>query len=205
MGGGSTDSTDCFSSRLKIKCTVIIFLFIGCIIGLLIPRSISKTTILTAVQVSNTIIKKNGNDENENDNENDNDNDNDGGDDYGNIYKDLKPYTKIYGHLHFPKTAGSNLNGLMASKYERVCGNKGFSYDSYQFNSRLNKSLDETETEEEYNKNKNGNNNKKNNNNIIKVGSAKGDMVSIANEVLTNNTGADRGKIPWRCKLKKIH
>ena len=42
----------------------------------------------------------------------------------------------IYGHLHFPKTGGSNLNGRMAATYDNVCGNKGYSYDAYQFNSR---------------------------------------------------------------------
>ena len=30
----------------------------------------------------------------------------------------------IYGHVHIPKTGGSNLNGLMAAKYDNVCGNK---------------------------------------------------------------------------------
>jgi len=43
---------------------------------------------------------------------------------------------KIYGHLHFPKTGGSNLDGMMAATYDNVCGNKGYSYDSYQFNAR---------------------------------------------------------------------
>lgn len=42
----------------------------------------------------------------------------------------------IYGHVHIPKTGGSNLNGLMAAKYDNVCGNKGYSYDAYQFNVR---------------------------------------------------------------------
>jgi len=42
----------------------------------------------------------------------------------------------IYGHLHIPKTGGTTLNGLMAAKYERVCGNKGYSHDAYQANIR---------------------------------------------------------------------
>merc|ERR1740130_2327073 len=42
----------------------------------------------------------------------------------------------IYGHLHFPKTGGTNLNGRMAATYENICGNKGYSYDAYQFNNR---------------------------------------------------------------------
>ncbi|KAL7577976.1 hypothetical protein ACA910_007595 [Epithemia clementina (nom. ined.)] len=35
------------------------------------------------------------------------------------------------------KTAGSNINGALAAKYERVCGHKGYSYDAYQFNQRI--------------------------------------------------------------------
>lgn len=42
----------------------------------------------------------------------------------------------IYGHVHIPKTGGSTLNGLMAAKYERVCGNKGYTFDAYQANIR---------------------------------------------------------------------
>ena len=41
-----------------------------------------------------------------------------------------------YGHLHYPKTAGSTINGELSSHFERVCGNKGYSYDQYQFNQR---------------------------------------------------------------------
>jgi len=42
----------------------------------------------------------------------------------------------VYGHVHIPKTGGSNLNGLLAAKYDNVCGNKGYSYDAFQFNFR---------------------------------------------------------------------
>jgi len=42
----------------------------------------------------------------------------------------------IYGHLHIPKTGGTTLNGLMAARYERVCGNKGYTFDAYQANIR---------------------------------------------------------------------
>jgi hypothetical protein len=45
--------------------------------------------------------------------------------------------TIIYGHLHKEKTGGTNLNGLLAAKFDNVCGNKGYSYDSYQVNARL--------------------------------------------------------------------
>ena len=40
----------------------------------------------------------------------------------------------MYGHLHYAKTGGSTINGMLAAKYERVCGHKGYSYDAYQFN-----------------------------------------------------------------------
>eukprot|EP00435_Cladocopium_sp_Y103_P066922 s132_g29.t1 len=38
----------------------------------------------------------------------------------------------LYGHVHVPKTAGSAVNVALASKYERVCGHKGYSYDFFQ-------------------------------------------------------------------------
>ena len=31
----------------------------------------------------------------------------------------------IYGHVHVAKTGGTSLNGMLANKFERVCGNKG--------------------------------------------------------------------------------
>ena len=34
------------------------------------------------------------------------------------------------------KVAGTEINGELASHYERVCGNKGNSYDVYQLNQR---------------------------------------------------------------------
>jgi len=37
-----------------------------------------------------------------------------------------QPKPTLYGHLHMAKTAGTTLNGLMATKYNRICGNKGF-------------------------------------------------------------------------------
>ncbi len=43
----------------------------------------------------------------------------------------------IYGHIHMAKTGGTNLNGFLANNYERVCGNKGYSYDAYQRNERF--------------------------------------------------------------------
>jgi hypothetical protein len=43
---------------------------------------------------------------------------------------------KIYGHVHIAKTAGTSLNGMLANKYERVCGHKGYSHNAYQANER---------------------------------------------------------------------
>ncbi|KAL7465532.1 hypothetical protein ACHAXS_005848 [Conticribra weissflogii] len=42
----------------------------------------------------------------------------------------------IFGHVHMAKTAGTEINGLLASKYERVCGHKGYSYDFRNLNRR---------------------------------------------------------------------
>ena len=43
----------------------------------------------------------------------------------------------VFGHLHMMKTAGTEINGLLASRFKSVCGHKGYSYDAYQFNKRL--------------------------------------------------------------------
>lgn len=48
----------------------------------------------------------------------------------------------IYGHIHFAKTGGSSLNGLLANNYERVCGNKGVSYDAYAKNVQFRKHVE---------------------------------------------------------------
>jgi len=40
----------------------------------------------------------------------------------------------LFGHVHMAKTAGTSLNGIMANKFERVCGHKGYSYDAIQDN-----------------------------------------------------------------------
>lgn len=44
------------------------------------------------------------------------------------------PANLVYGHIHIAKTGGTELNGLLASRYERICGNKGYSYDFYAVN-----------------------------------------------------------------------
>lgn len=41
---------------------------------------------------------------------------------------------KLYGHIHMAKTGGTSLNGIFANTFERVCGNKGYSYDAYHDN-----------------------------------------------------------------------
>jgi hypothetical protein len=41
---------------------------------------------------------------------------------YGNV---------IYGHVHMAKTGGTSLNGILANRFERVCGHKGYSYNAY--------------------------------------------------------------------------
>ena len=46
----------------------------------------------------------------------------------------------IFGHLHMAKTGGTALNGELALNFERVCGNKGYSYDAFQTNLRFNNS-----------------------------------------------------------------
>lgn len=38
----------------------------------------------------------------------------------------------MVGLIHMAKTGGTNLNSRLANKYERVCGNKGWSFDVYQ-------------------------------------------------------------------------
>jgi hypothetical protein len=109
----------------------IIFVLLIINIGLIITLSNNYTNQTTTAvglhvqEVPTTIIKKkkhNDNNESNNDNDERNSSNNNGN---GGIYKNIKKYQKIYGHLHFPKTAGSSLNSIMASKYERVCGNKG--------------------------------------------------------------------------------
>ena len=53
----------------------------------------------------------------------------------------------IYGHVHIAKTGGTSLNGILANKFEHVCGHKGYSYDAYQDNER--KKQMEVEKEED--------------------------------------------------------
>mmetsp|Transcript_24683 Transcript_24683/g.70821 ORF Transcript_24683/g.70821 Transcript_24683/m.70821 type:complete len:357 (-) Transcript_24683:75-1145(-) len=54
-------------------------------------------------------------------------------------------YPKLIGHLHYAKTAGTEINAALAAKYERVCGHKGYSFDFSQFNQRMKFSIMEKE------------------------------------------------------------
>jgi len=39
--------------------------------------------------------------------------------------RDKSKNNTIYGHIHFAKTGGTSLNGMLANKFERICGHKG--------------------------------------------------------------------------------
>lgn len=54
------------------------------------------------------------------------------------LFSEVAPQKVIFGHVHIPKTAGTSVNGELAARYERVCGNKGYSFSAYQENSRRN-------------------------------------------------------------------
>lgn len=57
---------------------------------------------------------------------------------------DAQAYTRpniLFGHLHMAKTGGTTLNGIMANRFERVCGNKGYSYDAYLANERAKEAI----------------------------------------------------------------
>lgn len=49
--------------------------------------------------------------------------------------KDCGGHAKVlFGHVHMAKTGGTSINGILANKFERVCGHKGYSYDAYEDN-----------------------------------------------------------------------
>ena len=48
--------------------------------------------------------------------------------------RDFGHANKIFGHIHVAKTGGSSINVMLANKFERVCGHKGYSYDAYADN-----------------------------------------------------------------------
>lgn len=50
---------------------------------------------------------------------------------------------KIFGLVHMAKTAGTEINGELANHFERVCGDKGYSYDAYQTNLRFREKAEE--------------------------------------------------------------
>ena len=53
-----------------------------------------------------------------------------------NYSKGYIPSKVLFGHVHMAKTVGTSLNGLLANRFERVCGHKGWSYDAFQSNER---------------------------------------------------------------------
>ena len=55
---------------------------------------------------------------------------------FGNELKQQQHGDVIYGHIHVGKTGGTSLNGLLANRFERVCGHKGYSYDAYAANEK---------------------------------------------------------------------
>lgn len=52
----------------------------------------------------------------------------------------------IYGHVHIAKTGGTSLNGILANKFERVCGNKGITYSAYASNELAKEKLRQNNT-----------------------------------------------------------
>ena len=75
----------------------------------------------------------------------------------------------IYGHVHMVKTAGTTINGLLASSYDNVCGNKGYSLDYYEYNERVRNST---------------------NHDVRKVA-----LDSVSNQ--TNDPMTNRGRVPF--------
>ena len=61
-----------------------------------------------------------------------------GGDD--GIVEYPTPPSIIYGHVHMAKTAGTEINGMLSMRYERICGTKGYSYDAISTNQRAERS-----------------------------------------------------------------
>ena len=59
---------------------------------------------------------------------------------YGYVARDV-----VYGHVHVAKTAGTSINGMLATRYERVCGNKGYSFNFIQANAWNNNTVPWTE------------------------------------------------------------
>ena len=51
--------------------------------------------------------------------------------------KKQRVHRTVYGYVHIAKVAGTNLNGALSMRFERVCGNKGYSYDAFQHNERV--------------------------------------------------------------------
>mmetsp|Transcript_5627 Transcript_5627/g.10175 ORF Transcript_5627/g.10175 Transcript_5627/m.10175 type:complete len:299 (+) Transcript_5627:3-899(+) len=44
---------------------------------------------------------------------------------------------KLFGHIHIAKSGGTTLNAMLANRYERVCGHKGYSIDAFRENEKF--------------------------------------------------------------------
>jgi hypothetical protein len=55
----------------------------------------------------------------------------------GGAYNIRPDVAVVYGHVQVAKTVDTEINGELASHFERVCGHKGYSYDAYEFNKRV--------------------------------------------------------------------
>ena len=47
--------------------------------------------------------------------------------------------TRVYGHIQVAKTNGALLNGILANKFQKVCGENGYSYDAFADDERAKK------------------------------------------------------------------
>ena len=59
----------------------------------------------------------------------------------------------IYGLAHIAKTGGTTINGELANHFERVCGNKGYSYDAYMTNERFQQTVEKRANDDSKKKN----------------------------------------------------
>jgi len=57
--------------------------------------------------------------------------------------------TRVFGHLHYAKTAGTEINGELAAHFERICGHKGYSHDAYQYQIRYQQDLQKKKQREQ--------------------------------------------------------
>ena len=100
---------------------------------------------------------------------------------------------KIFGHLHYAKTAGTEINGELAAHFERVCGHKGSSHDAYQFHVRYQRQQEVTPNANHHN---NSNTNKEGSSTKF-ISEAMTAQDSIAEKYPSFNRGRVPEKILW--------